>query len=423
MRAAIAAAWALLLGVALLQIGNGLQGTLLGVRAQLEGFPTVVTGILMSGYYAGFLAGSTLAPRLVARVGHVRVFAALASLASTAILIHALLVNPATWVAIRLVTGFCYAGLFVVAESWLNEQSSNQTRGQMLSVYMVASTGGLALGQALLNAADPGGTELFILVSILVSLALIPILLAEVKAPPFEAHAHVGIRELYRISPLGLVGVVTAVMAYGAFFGMGPVYGATLGLSVREISTFMGLTLLGGVVLQFPIGRLSDRFDRRRVITATAFLAALAALVASLMAGWSEVGLLLAIALLGGAMIPMYSLSVAHTNDFLEHRQIVEASGTLMLVAGIGASFGPVSASLAMELVGPNGLFWWIAILHAVLGGFALWRMTQRPAKPLEEQGAFVAMAPRATPTTTAMYSDATSGEPAAPEHQTAPVR
>ena len=187
MVAAVASSWALFLGVALMMLGNGLQGSLLGIRASLEGFPTTVTGILMSGYFVGFLIGSVLAPKLVARVGHVRVYAALASLASTAILVHVLWINPASWTVIRLVTGFCYAGLYVVVESWLNDQASNETRGQLLSAYMVVMLGGAAGGQGLLNLADPSGTKLFILVSILISLSLIPLLLSTGRTPPFEA--------------------------------------------------------------------------------------------------------------------------------------------------------------------------------------------------------------------------------------------
>jgi MFS family permease len=206
MMVAVRSCWALLLGIALMMLGNGLQGSLLGIRASLEGFPTTATGILMSGYFAGFLAGSVLAPKLVARVGHVRVFAALASLASTAILVHVVWVNPVTWTVIRLVSGFCYAGLYVVCESWLNDQATNETRGQLLSIYMVVMLGGAAGGQGLLNLADPSGVNLFILVSVLVSLSLIPMLLSTGQMPPFDAPRPVGIRQLYHVSPTGVVG-------------------------------------------------------------------------------------------------------------------------------------------------------------------------------------------------------------------------
>ncbi len=420
MLAAVASVWALLLGMALLMIGNGLQGSLLGVRASLEGFPTTVTGLLMSGYYIGFLAGSTLAPKLVARVGHIRVFGALASLASTAILIHALLVLPVPWGLMRLISGFCYAGLYVVAESWLNNQATNQTRGQLLSVYMVVSLGGMGLGQGLLNAADPAGTRLFILVSILVSLAVIPMLLSARPGPPFAALAKVSPGALYRASPLGVVGMFGTVMAHGAFFGMGAVYGHAAGLSVPEISLLIGFWLLGGVVLQWPIGRLSDGLDRRLVLTAVTFAAALLALAAPLVLRRSEPGLLAVVALYGGLALPMYSLLIAHANDVLKPEQMVQASGTLVLIGGIGASLGPVSVGLMMTSIGPDGFFWWLAAIHAAIGLFAVWRMTQRQGLPVAGQSPYVAMPPRATPAASALYAEAAEDAEAAEAGATA---
>jgi MFS family permease len=391
--------------MALLMIGNGLQGSLLGVRASLEGFPTAVTGMLMSGYYVGFLAGSTLTPKLLARVGHIRVFGALASLASAAILIHAVLVQPTTWGLMRLVSGFCYAGLYVVAESWLNNQATNETRGQLLSVYMVVTLGGMGLGQGLLNVADPGGPNLFMLVSILISLAVVPMLLSARPGPRFAALSRVSLRQLYRIPPLGVVGMLATGIAQGAFFGMAAVYGREVGFSVREISLFIGLWLLGGVLLQWPIGWLSDAFDRRRVLTAVTLAATLLASIGPALIGRSEIGLLAVVALFGGLNLPMYSLCVAHTNDFLEPEQIVAASGTLVLVGGIGAVLGPVSAAAMMSLIGPDGFFWWLAIVHGTIGLFALWRMTRRPARPVAKQGAYVALPPRATLAASAMYA------------------
>ncbi len=407
MVAALLSSWALLLGMALLMMGNGLQGSLLGVRASLEQFPTAVTGLLMSGYFAGFLAGSVLAPRLVLRVGHVRVFAALASLASATILIHAVFVEPATWGIMRLTSGFCYAGLYVIAESWLNKEAQNETRGRLLSIYMVISLGGMALGQGLLNAADPLGANLFILVSVLVSLSLIPMLLSATKGPTVEAPSPVGIRALYRVSPTGVVGIFATVMAHATCFGMGAVYGGEAGLSVPQISLFMGLILFGGVVLQWPIGRMSDVFDRRQVMAVVTFLAATFALLANFMAEQSALGLYVLVWLFGGMTLPMYSLCLAYTNDYLEPEQMVDASGTLVLVGGIGACLGPVTTSAVMTLIGPGGFFWSLATIHAGIGSFILYRMTRRSAVPLEEQGAHVIMPPRATPVATAMYAEA----------------
>jgi len=414
MVAAVASSWALFLGIALMMLGNGLQGSLLGIRASLEGFPTTVTGILMSGYYAGFLVGSLLTPKLVARVGHVRVFAALASLASSAILVHVLWIDPASWTVIRLVTGFCYAGLYVVVESWLNDQASNETRGQLLSAYMVVVLGGAAGGQMLLNLADPSGSKLFILVSILISLSLIPLLLSTGRTPPFETPTPVGIRQLYRVSPTGVLGYFGTVMANGAYFGMGAVYGREIGLSIRDISVFMSLILLGGMFLQWPIGRLSDALDRRRVLTVVTLLAALFALLAGLSAERSLPGLLVMTALFGGTSLPLYSLCIAHTNDHLTRDQMVQASGTLVLIGGVGAVFGPISTALAMQSFGAAGFFWWLATIHAAIGLFALYRMTRRAALPRAAQGSYVAVAPRVTPVAGALYAEEACEEDAA---------
>lgn len=398
MLAAVSSAWSLFLGMGLLMTGSGLLGTLLGVRATFEGFGTTVTGLLMSAYFLGFLAGSTLTPRLVARVGHVRVFGALASLASSAALIHAIMVDPITWTLMRVLFGFCYAGLYVVAESWLNEISTNQNRGQMLSIYMTISMAGMALGQGLLNTAETTGVVLFILISVLISVALVPMLLSGISAPAFASSARVPIRELYRISPLGLVGMMVGVAAWASFFSMGAVYAAQIGLSVAEISIFMAAMLIGAVCLQWPIGRLSDIFDRRTVFAITSLLVALAAGLIGLAEGGPRVWLYLSAALFGGVAVPLYSLAVAHTNDFLEPHQIVAASGTLVLMAGLGATAGPIGAALLMDWLGPNGLLVWCALTSTSIGLFAFWRMTRRPAKPLEEQGAYVGMPVRPTP-------------------------
>ncbi|MEE8189749.1 MAG: MFS transporter [Kiloniellales bacterium] len=411
MWATVVSSWALFLGIAFIMLGNGLQGSLLGVRAELEGFPTAVTGLVMTGYFVGFLAGSTVVPRLVTRVGHIRVFAALASLASVAVLLHSVFVDPVSWTAMRLVTGFSYAGLYVVAESWLNDRATNETRGQLLSIYMVVMLCGAGSGQFLLNVADPVGFELFLLASVLVSLALIPILLTVSPAPEFDAPSPVGLRALYRISPLGVLGTLGTGMAQGGLIGMGAVYAMSSGLSIAEVSLFMAATLFGGMLFQWPIGRLSDRFDRRRVLTAVTILAALWAFMATAVTGplaplfpaWS---LFLLAGLFGGMNMPMYSLTIAHTNDFLEPKQMVAASGTLVLVGGIGAVLGPMTLAGAMSFMGPSGFFWGLGVVHAVIGAFALYRMTVRQARPLEDQGAYVPVPPPASPVAAVLASE-----------------
>ena len=398
MLAAIASAWALLFGIALLMLGNGLQVSLLGIRATQENFTEIETGLVMSAYYLGFLGGSLLAPKVVRNVGHVRVFAALASLASTAVLIHAIFIEPATWAAMRLITGFCYAGLYVVAESWLNDRATNETRGKLLSVYMVVVLSGMAGGQLLLNLAAPSGFELFVLASVLVSIALIPISLTAGAAPAFAAARPVGLVELYRLSPRGVVGAAGTGLAHGILFGMGAVFAERAGFTVGQISIFMSVMILGGILFQWPIGGLSDRFDRRRIMTVVTFAAAIFAVLAVIMINTGAIaGLFIAAMLVGGLSLPMYSLAIAHTNDYLEPGQMIAAGGTLVLAGGLGACLGPLTASLAMQILGPDGFFWCLAAAHAGIGVFALYRMSQRAAKPLDQQMPSVAVG-RASP-------------------------
>jgi len=387
------ATWPLLLGIALMMLGNGLQGTLLGVRASLEGFEPAVTGLVMSGYYVGLLLGSLVTPGQVARVGHVRVFAALLSLGSTGVLFHALLVEPVAWFAARVLTGYCFAGAFIVAESWLNGAASNENRGTLLSLYMVVQLGGLALGQFLLNLADPRGFALFMLVSVLVSVAAVPMLLTAGPAPAIRARKGVGFRELYRLSPLGVVGVVGVGFSNSALYAMGPVYAEAEGLSVASISGFMAAVIAGGFLLQWPAGTLSDLFDRRRVIAATTLLAALAAASSLALdrpppAWW----LFAQFFVVGGLVLPMYALCAAHTNDFLSKEQMVGASSALLLSYCLGAVLGPTLAAASMQALGPAGYPLFLAAVHGGIGAFALWRMTRRPTVAAEDRVRHVAV-------------------------------
>lgn len=392
----LGAAWALLAGIALLMLGTGLQGSLLGVRASLEGFGTVVTGAIMSSYYVGFLFGSIWAPRLVTGVGHIRVFAAFASVASSTVLLHAVLVEPLGWIVLRVISGFCIAGLYVVAESWLNDASSNDTRGSMLSAYMIVVSGGLGAGQLLLNVADPAGFGLFVLTSVLVSLALVPAALSVRANPRFLQPEPVSFMSVFKAAPLGIVGVILTGASSGAIFTMGVIYAGLIGLSIGQISLFMVAAIFAGALLQWPIGRWSDRTDRRRVIAIAALLAALAA-VFGVLSGSTPgfVQVLVAIVAVGGFSFPMYALLNAHTNDWLEPEQMVGAGSRLVLASGLGAVTGPLLAAVAMSLIGPVGFFWFILIANAMIAGYAAWRLTRR--RPTESPSHFTAIAPRGT--------------------------
>lgn len=390
MIAAIFGVWAVIVSVSLLMSGNALQGSLLGLRAPLAGFPDLVTGIIMSSYYFGFVFGALAVPRLVGRVGHIRVFTALASLASISALGHAVLVDAPVWAMLRILTGFCTIGLFIVAESWLNERSTNETRGQLLSVYMIAMSGSMAVGPLLLNVADPTGPVLFMTASILVSLAVVPVSLTTYPAPHFENPARLGVVELVRSSPLGVAGSFTHGAATGALVWLASLYSTGLGMDIGNVSLFTAASIVGGMILIWPVGRLSDRFDRRKILTIVAFTGGAAACLAALFAGPEPVVQIIAVAAVGCFVTPLYSLSIAHTNDHLQPEQMVAASSGLLLAAGIGGILGPTAAGAAMQLAGPAGYFWFPATAMALLGAFALYRMTRRGPVPMDEQRDFV---------------------------------
>ena len=392
-RAALVSSWALLLGFGILMLGDGLQGTLLAVRADLEGFSTTLTGLIMSTFYLGFLLGSILTPRLTIKVGHIRVFAAFAALSSAAILLHAIFVTVPVWIAMRLLSGFCFAGLYIVAESWLNDRASNETRGKLLSLYMVVTYVGVGSGQLLLNLADPVGYPLFILTSVLISIAVVPLLLSAGSPPTFQDSVRISLLQLYRLTPLGIVSMFAVGLVTATFFALGPVYAQRLGLDIKDISYFMAAAVLGTVLLQGPIGVLSDRFDRRKILTAVTILTAIAALLCIPAARQSTSALFFAIALFGGLAFPLYSVCIAYTNDHLNPNQMIAASGALVLVGGLGAVTGPVLFAMIMDRFGDQALFWSIAAVHGLMGLFAIYRMIRSAPIPLDKQGPSTATA------------------------------
>lgn len=379
--------WALFLGVLLMMLGNGLQGTLLGVRSSRESFDTAVIGLIQAAYYAGFLVGSRFTIRALGRVGHVRVFAALASSASTAVLVHSLLVDELAWFAMRFVTGFCMAGLYVVVESWLNEQSSPESRGRMLSIYMVVTMGGVTGGQFLLNVAEPESFELFVLASVLVSMSLVPMALSESSSPPVLSADRLPLRELLGVVPTGVVTMFFVGAGAGALFAIGPVYADAIGMSTAQISLFIGAAMIGAVVFQIPIGALSDQFPRRRVM----FAVALVASAASFLGLFTNTGFSAVVAMffVGATSFPLYSLAIAYTNDWIEDHQRVGAAAELVMVNGVGAITGPLVASLLIRIFEPSA--YWLALLgaHASVAGYVLYRIVVRDPLPLDRQTSY----------------------------------
>ncbi len=391
------ASWALLIGIGFMMIGNGLQGTLLGLRATIEGFPVFITGVIMSGYFIGIFVGSIIAPKLVQRVGHIRVFAALASLASISVLIHGIYIDAVTWTLMRLITGICYAGLYVVAESWLNDRASNETRGQVLSVYMVMITGGMGGGQFFLGFSDPMTVDLFVLASIIVSLGALPILLTARPAPTFSSHGKMSLITLYRASPLAVVSNGLTGVAHGTIFGLGAVYARQELHDVQLVATFMASFLLGSLIFQWPIGWISDRINRRIAIISMSVVVIVACVAAILV---PKGGLLFfsIIVILGGAAMPMYSLSIAYANDRLQPDQIVPASGSLVMVAGIGLSTGPIIVAFLMGQFGSEVYFLGIASAFVLILAFTIYRMTVTKNISLDEQKPIVAAGQIGTP-------------------------
>ncbi len=389
---------AILLSAGLYSLGSGLQGTALGVRATIEGFSTAITGVVMSGFSVGYLLGSIYVPKYVQKVGHIRVFGAFSAIASAAILFHSIIVHPAMWIPFRLISGICAAGIAIVIESWLNNSATNQTRGKVLATYMVVSMAASAGGQLLLNLGSPEGFIPFIIVSVLMSVAAVPILLTAVSAPSCETPQYINIKELYRISPLGVMGTLAVSVAQGALTGMGMVYAKSIGLTMFQISLFMTTLILGGALFQWPAGLLSDRFDRRRVIVILTFAACFIAFIAVIFSNYSQNLLFVLVFLLGGCCLPLYSLSIAQTNDHLEPNQIVAASSGLILVGGVGIIIGPIGVGVFMQLIGPTGYFIFLALVHGSLGAFGLYRMKKSKSVPNEEQKIAINLPVRTTP-------------------------
>ncbi len=396
MLSVIRSSWALLLGLGLLMVGNGLQGTLLGVRGSLEGFSTFQMSLVMSGYFLGFLGGSQMAPELIRRVGHVRVFAALASFISAVLIMYPLVAHPVAWTFLRVLIGFCFSGVYVTAESWLNNASTNENRGKALSLYMVVQMTGIVAAQGILTLGDPSGFVLFIVPSVLVSVAFAPILLSVSPVPPFATAKPLSIRRLFNVSPLGCVGVFLLGGVFSGLFGMSSVYGSQAGMTVGQISMFVAAIYVGGLMLQFPIGWLSDRMDRRQLILVTSALAALTSVFAVAFESYFPV--LLAVSfVIGGLANPLYALLIAYTNDYLEYEEMSAASGGLVFINGIGAITGPLATGWIMSMAGPSGFFVFQGVLMALLAAYALYRMTQRAAPMVEDTGAYAPILPTAT--------------------------
>jgi MFS family permease len=351
----------------------------------------------MSGYFLGFLGGSRATPVLIQRVGHVRVFAALGSFISAVLILYPVAVDPIAWTLLRVAIGFSFSGVYVTAESWLNHGASNANRGKALSLYLIVQMIGIISAQGLVLVADPGGFVLFILPSVLVSVSFAPILLSVSPTPAFATTRRMTLGHLYRISPLGFVGMLLMGGVFAAQWGMAAVFATEAGLSGGKLSLFIAMIYVGGMVLQYPIGWISDRVDRRALIIAMALIGAAGALV-PVFRPENYQAILIAAFLIGGTSNPLYALIIAYTNDFLEVEDMPAASSGLMFVNGVGAITGPLITGWAMGAFGPNGYFLYLTTVLLALVGYGLWRTTQRPSVAVEDTASYAPVLPSASP-------------------------
>ncbi|MCV2886955.1 MFS transporter [Ruegeria aquimaris] len=404
----LSSAWALLLGIGLLMVGNGLQGTLLGVRGEIEGFSTFEMSLVMSAYFVGFLGGSRMAPEMIRRVGHVRVFAALASFISAVMIMYPVLPDTYAWMLGRVIIGFCFSGVYVTAESWLNNAADNSNRGKALSLYMIVQVTGIIVAQGLIQVGDPGGYEAFIIASILVSISFGPILLSISPTPAFDSTKPMSLRALMKTSPLGCVGMLLLGGVFSAQFGMSAVYAAKVGLTLTQLSIFIATFYVGALFLQYPLGWLSDRMDRRVLILFVALIGGGGAMLGAIMGERFEL-LLVAALIIGGLSNPLYSLLIAYTNDYLDYDDMPAASGGLVFINGLGAIAGPVTTGWLMSdgVFGPPGFFIFIAALMFATAAYAAYRATQRASTPIEATGSVAYMYPTASPVAVELAQEA----------------
>ena len=391
----------LLAGTGFLLLGNGLLVTLLPLRAQLEGFSLPVIGALGTVYFGGFVLGCLFGPRLVKSVGHIRCFAGFAALAAVGILLYPLWVGPVAWLVIRGATGFCYAILVMVIESWLNEQSSNEVRGAVLSLYIIVANIVTIGGQLLVNIAAPEDAALFSLAAILSCLALVPLSLTDTATPKPIPRATLRIRHLFRVSPSAFIGCFAVGLVEGAFWSFGPVFGQLRGLPIAEVTFFMAAFMVGGTLSQWPVGRLSDKVDRRLMIAACAFASLLSGLALALAPVSGALAMLGLAVLHGAVMLPLYALCIAHACDYAPTEDLVETSSGLILVYAGGAVLGPLIVGPLMDALGPDQLFLFIGLLLGLLAPYFLYRSRQRPVAEEDERVDFYPV----TRTTPSLYS------------------
>lgn len=386
-------------------VGNGLLNTLIPVRAHLEGFSTVTIGVIGSAYFAGFLAGCFTGPRWLARVGHVRTFSVCAGLCAAATLVQSIVVAEAGWIVLRAVFGFAAANIYITLESWLNDRAGNETRGVIFSSYLGVNFAGMMIGQLLFATASPSSYVLFSMACVFYALCLIPVGLTDLKQPARPPVPKLDPRKLFKISPVGVAGCIAVGLANNAVWTMAPVYAQAEGLSNGGVALFMVAFTLGGMLVQLPVGRLSDYVDRRWVIAGTCVLAAAAGILIALFGGHGQNVMIATIGGFGVLMLPLYALSVAHANDRIPREAFVETSATLLLINAVASVIGPTFAAAIMDAFGASALFFFTAAVHTTMAVFTLWRLTRISAavphdrfSPLPAESASLELDPRQSP-------------------------
>lgn len=398
--------WALLLGTMIILTAHGLGTSLVGVRGAFEGFDSFALGLVMAGYFVGYAVGTIWTPRLVRRVGHVRVFAAYASGASATMILFPTAVDPVLWIAIRFLNGACMAGIYVVAESWLNGMNTNRNRGQALGLYIAAQLTGIVIGQVILGYGDEKGYALFVVATVLLSIGFAPVLLSASPVPVFETTRPMSFRELYRVSPLAFVGMMLMGLIFSVIFTMAAVYGAEAGFSIGEIAVMISAIYIGGALTQYPLGWLSDRIGRRPVVVGLCAAAVAVALFA-MVVGDNKTMIIWLMGLIGAATSPLYSIIGAHANDYLENDQMAACGARMIFLQGAAAAAGPPIVGLVMAIIGPPGFFLLLAIFAGALGLFAIYRSTVRSAETTEEIAGFAPLPLRTSQVAAEMYVEA----------------
>lgn len=398
MRNQIAAIGAILLSTAIFIAGNGLLGTLIPVRAQLDGFSNLAIGFIGSAYFIGFVAGCFAGPNLLGRVGHIRTFAIGAAIAAASTLLQSLFVTIAVWALMRALFGFAAANLYMVIESWLNDRATNEVRGRIFAFYLIVNFSSLIVGQLLFATNAPSSFALFALCAIFYAVCLIPVALTLLPQPQQRRIPQLRPLRLYRVAPVGVAGCVTVGLANGALWTLAPIYAQSHGLTKGSLAIFMSAFTLGGALIQVPLGRFSDRFDRRVIIACVCATSALLGVVIASYGAHQRGVTLALITLFGMSVLPLYGLTVAHTNDRIAREDFVEASATLLMVNSLSSILGPPLAALITGLTSTASLFLYTATIHASMAVFTIVRLRVKDAPASEHHGAFEPVPQQSSP-------------------------